>query len=188
MTQYDINVRQGLPTEMQTLLREYPRDDWPDHPNLAASTRNWLGAHSSFRQLAAILQSDTQQVIDKTLAPEDHAKRLSRFGNLLVHNLHGHHHWEDHSFFPELEKADPRFVRGLEMLETDHHEMDGLLENLTGTANRYLKLLHLSPTDSERELSALETHTSGIDRFLTRHLTDEEDLVVPILLHHRLRG
>jgi hypothetical protein len=27
-----------------------------------------------------------------------------------------------------------------------------------------------------------------IDAFLKRHLSDEEELAVPIILHHRLRG
>ncbi|MGR3762115.1 hemerythrin domain-containing protein [Roseobacteraceae bacterium NS-SX3] len=188
MTHYDINVRQGLPAEMQTLLRDYPRDDWPEHPNFAASTRNWMGAHQSFRQLADILREDTEAVLDRTLPPEAYAASLARYGNLLVRSLHGHHTWEDRSFFPELEEADPRFARGLGMLENDHHEMDGILDRLTRGANRYLKLMDLSPQDAGGELAALDRETGVLGKFLARHLADEEDLAVPIILHYRLRG
>lgn len=188
MTQYDINVRQGLPEEMQLLLRDYPRDAWPDHPNFAASIGNWMGAHRMFRQVAELITLDTQERLDDNSDPESYARRLARFGNMLVRNLHGHHGWEDHQFFPELEAADARFNRGLEMLETDHAEMDQILDDLTGSANRYLKLMDMSPKDADAEVSDILKASEGIQTFLKRHLTDEEDLVVPILLHHKLRG
>ncbi|GAA6208564.1 hemerythrin domain-containing protein [Cognatishimia sp. WU-CL00825] len=188
MTHYDINVRQGLPQDMQLLLRDYPRDAWPGHPNFARATQNWMRAHQMFRKLAEILEADTKGILDKQTDPERFAARLGHYGNQLIGNLHGHHGWEDHSFFPELQAADDRFERGLEMLESDHVEMDGLLDNLTRNANRYLKLSDLSPKDAENELPAILANTQAIGRFLTRHLADEEDLVVPIILHHKLRG
>ena len=107
---------------------------------------------------------------------------------MLVRNLHGHHGWEDHQFFPELEAADERFTRGLEMLESDHEEMDQILANLTVSANRYLKLTDLSPDDATDEVPDILKASESVQGFLARHLTDEEDLVVPILLHHKLRG
>lgn len=141
-----------------------------------------------FRQLADVITMDTQDLLDKKNDPEAYARRLARYGNMLVRNLHGHHGWEDHQFFPELEAADDRFVRGLEMLESDHEEMDEILANLTSSANRYLKLTDLSPDDATDEVPGILRASESIQGFLARHLTDEEDLVVPILLHHKLRG
>lgn len=188
MTQYDITVRQGLPEDMQTLLREYPRDAWPDHPNFAASIERWMGAHTMFRQIAEIVAVDTEEMLDKKLDPDWYAMRLGHFGNALVRNLHGHHTWEDRKFFPELMAADDRFIDGLEMLEADHHEMDGLLDGLVQSSNRFIKLMDLSRQDAPNELPDVLTNAQAIQRFLDRHLTDEEDLTVPILLHHKLRG
>lgn len=188
MTQYDITVRQGLPEDMQTLLREYPRDAWPDHPNFAASIGRWMGAHTMFRQIAEIVAVDTEEMLDKKLDPDWYAMRLGHFGNALVRNLHGHHTWEDRKFFPELMAADDRFIDGLEMLEADHHEMDGLLDGLVQSSNRFIKLMDLSRQDAPSELPDVLTNAQAIQRFLDRHLTDEEDLTVPILLHHKLRG
>lgn len=188
MTQNDINVRQGLPEEMQLLLRDYPRDAWPDHPNFARSIQNWMGAHTMFRRLADLVATDSREAIDKTLDPEKFAARLGHFGNLLIQNLHGHHGWEDHRFFPELEAADDRFSHGLEMLETDHLQMDAILDDLKTNANRYIQLLHLSEKDAAGQVPAVLAACEGIQAFLNRHLTDEEDLVVPIILHHKLRG
>lgn len=188
MTDTNIHIRQGLPKEMQILLRDYPREAWPDHPDFAESIQHWMGAHQMFRRLSDLVHQSTQRVVEQDMDLETFAARLGQYGNMLVQNLHGHHGWEDHAFFPELEIADTRFSRGLEMLETDHVELDALLDRLTGAANRYLKLSHLSPRDASDELPAILTETSALGGFLERHLTDEEDLVVPILLHHKMRG
>jgi iron-sulfur cluster repair protein YtfE (RIC family) len=188
MTQHSIDTRQGLPTEMQILLRDYPRVTWPENPNLARSTQNWMAAHSMFRQLAAIITQETQGFLDKASDPQRYAGRLAHYGNLLVRNLHGHHHWEDRAFFPELEAADPRFAAGLAMLEGDHVALDALLERFTRQANRVVQLATLEEAQMPAEAGPLAEVSAGIEQFLHRHLTDEEELAVPILLHHRLRG
>lgn len=188
MTQYDITTRAGLPSEMQTLLRTLPRDGWQDHPHFAASIRKWMGAHGMFRQLSEIVRKDTEAFLEKDLQDQDYAKRLAHFGYLLNANLHGHHTWEDRKFFPELQAADPRFERGLEMLATDHLELDALLDRFTRRANRVVQLATLDPGQMPEEAKPLRDITAQIGGFLERHLTDEEDLVVPILLHHKLRG
>lgn len=185
---HNIHTRQGLPDEMQILLRDYPREVWPDHPNFARSIQNWMGAHAMFRQLGKITTTDTEAFLQKDMDPERYASRLGHFGTLLVRNLHGHHTWEDRDYFPELMAADDRFEAGLEMLETDHEVLDQTLDTFTRTANRFLKLSELDPKQAYEEASGLRDQTEAIGRFLTRHLTDEEELVVPILLHHKMRG
>lgn len=188
MTQYDITLREGLPTEMQTLLRDLPRDGWEDHPNFARSTRNWMSAHQSFRRVGGILQADAERFLDGDLAHDDYAARLAHAGHSLIQSLHGHHTWEDRKFFPELEEADPRFARGLEMLETDHETLHTLLDGMARTGNRTVQLATLEPAQMTEEVKPLRDMAERLNAFLHRHLTDEEDLVVPIVLHHKLRG
>ena len=188
MTDLHITNRQALPHDMNLLLRDYPRDAWPDHPNFARSIRNWMGAHQMFRQLGEVTEGEARMFLDKARAADDFAGRLSVYGNLLVRNLHGHHSWEDRSFFPELDGADPRFGRGLEMLEGDHAALDDVLDRFTRKANRVVKLVQLDEGQARDEAGALLPVCEEITGFLRRHLTDEEDLVVPIILHHKLRG
>lgn len=188
MTQYHISTREGLPPEMQTLLRDYPRDAWPTNPNFARSIQQWMGAHRMFRQLGEIARSETELYLDQERDADAFGDRLSEFGNLLVRNLHGHHTWEDRSFFPELGGADPRFAQGLEMLEGDHVTLDATLNRFTVQANRVIKLLYLDEPQARDEAGGLRDTAASIEGFLARHLSDEEDLVVPILLHHKLRG
>ena len=185
----DLDIRTtGMPEEMRLLLTEYPRESWEEHPGFKEKTRNWLGAHQGFRALSELVRADTEAYLDKTLEPEGFAARLSRFGNLLVGNLHGHHAWEDHSYFPELSAADPRFDRGLEILEKDHEVLDQVLHGFAGTANRAIKLVQLDERQAYEEAGQLRTIAETIEKLLSRHLGDEEDLAVPIILHHRLRG
>ena len=177
-----------MPEDMQVLLADYPRDGWDAHPNFKDATRKWMGAHQMFRQLAEVTRTETEKYLDKSRDPDDFAGRLSIYGNLLVRNLHGHHHWEDHSYFPELSAADPRFDAGLEILEKDHEALDGILDGFTRASNRVIKLIQLEEAQARDEAGAIHKMTEGIEKLLDRHLTDEEDLAVPIILHHKLRG
>ena len=178
----------GLPPEMRLLLEDYPRDSWPEHPGFREKTQQWLRAHQSFRQLAQFLREDTQSYLNRDVAAEGYAARLSRYGNLLVGNLHGHHGWEDLSYFPELSAADPRFDAGLEILEADHEALDQVLDQFTRSANRAIKLVQLDEAQARDEAGNVLAAAETIEAFLKRHLADEEELAVPIILHHRLRG
>ncbi|RBW58804.1 hemerythrin domain-containing protein [Ruegeria sp. A3M17] len=184
---YDIRTAE-MPGEMQILLEQYPRDSWETHPGFTEKTRHWLGAHLMFRRLARLVRSDAESYLGKDLSPEEYAARLSHYGNALVGNLHGHHGWEDHSYFPELSAADSRFDAGLNVLEKDHADLDLVLDQYTRTANRVIKLIQLDEVQARSEVGSLRDTSEAIEAFLKRHLGDEEDLAVPIILHHRLRG
>lgn len=177
-----------MPREMRVLLDTYPRDSWEAHPGFKDKTRQWIGAHQMFRLLAGQVRRDTEGYLDDRMAAEHYAARLSRTGGILVGNLHGHHHWEDRSYFPELAAADPRFEAGLDLLEKDHADLDVVLDSFTRTANRAIKLTQLDETQARDEAGRLHGTAETIEAFLARHLGDEEDLAVPIILHHRLRG
>ena len=186
---HDFEIRtQDMPSEMQSLLRDYPRDAWDAHPGFKEKTRHWLGAHRMFRMLSASVRSDTETYLNGDMDGPEYAGRLSYRGGALIGNLHGHHGWEDRSYFPELSAADPRFDAGLEILEKDHAELDVVLDSFTRTANRTIKLMQLDETAAYDEAAQVREAAETIEAFLKRHLSDEEELAVPIILHHRLRG
>lgn len=186
MTNLSIHTRDGWPAAF--LLRDLPREGWPDHPGFARSTRNWMGAHLGFRRLSSFVTATLEEYLDRARDPAEAAADLGWAGDILVRNLHGHHTWEDRSFFPELREADPRFDAGLETLEADHLALDETLDTLTRQANRVIKLVQLDKTQARAEAGGLHDTATRLERFLDRHLTDEEDLIVPIVLTHRLRG
>ncbi|WP_247738957.1 hemerythrin domain-containing protein [Shimia sp. R9_2] len=177
-----------MPDDMRRLLNAYPREAWEAHPNFKDATRRWLGAHQIFRQLGELIRADAELYLDGQRETQEYAGRLAYYGNALVRNLHGHHGWEDHRYFPELSEADPRFDAGLEILEKDHHDLDQVLDGFTKSANRTIKLSQLDEAAMYEEAGAVHAHAETIEAFLARHLGDEEDLAVPIILHHKLRG
>ena len=141
-----------------------------------------------FRRVAERIRLDTEAVLNKENGLNDYAARLSYYGGNLVGNLHGHHGWEDRSYFPELSAADPRFDAGLQLLEQDHADLDKVLDDFTRSANRVIKLVSLDEVQAGEEAADVHKAAQTIEAFLNRHLSDEEDLAVPIILHHRLRG
>ena len=190
---YNIQTRgdqfQGqLPSEFQILLWDYPRDAWPNHPNFARSIQNWMGAHNGFRALSSYVTEDTQAFLNRDIDDRTFVRRLTKYGDSLLRNLHGHHTWEDRKFFPELSAAEERLEAGLDMLEADHEALDSTLDTFKRHANRAVQLAHLSPKDLTDEAAAVLKSGEAISVLLARHLADEEDLVVPIILHHQLRG
>ncbi len=183
------HIRQdAMPEDMRFLLNQHPRESWDAHPGFKDKTRQWMQAHQGFRMLAERVRADTELLLDRDMAADDYAARLSFLGGRLVGNLHGHHTWEDRSYFPELSGADPRFDAGLEVLEQDHADLDVVLDDFTRQANRVIKLTTLDEGQAYDEAGALHGQALAIEAFLKRHLTDEEDLAVPIILQHRLRG
>jgi len=177
-----------MPAEMRVLMDEYSRETWKAHPGFRETTRNWLVAHQMFRRLAATIRTDTEDYLDDRMPAERFAHRIAYHGNALVRNLHGHHDWEDHSYFPELSAADSRFDAGLEILQKDHQDLNVVLDRFTTVANRVIKLVQLEETSAKLESGDLLVVAQTIERFLARHLSDEEELAVPVILHHRLRG
>ncbi len=184
-----ITIRENaLPSDMGALLKDYPRETWTAHPNFKQATQNWLGAHRAFRKLSKVMREETQSYLNHDLPGDELAGGLAYYGDALVRNLYGHHHWEDRSYFPELSAADPRFDTGLAILEKDHVCFNDLLEQLTRKANRVIKLVQLDETAAYDEAGELLPITQKVQTLLTRHLSDEEELAVPIILHHKLRG
>lgn len=179
---------EDMPSDMRILLDDYPRESWTKHPGFQEKTRGWLKAHTGFRRLSRIVKTDTQNFIDRKLSGEQFGVRLSHYGGILVGNLHGHHSWEDHSYFPELLDADPRFAAGLELLESDHVTLNAALDAFTSAANQVLGLLRPNEVKARDYVGVVLDHADTIEKLLDRHLSDEEELAVPIILHYRLRG
>ncbi|MBD2841902.1 hemerythrin domain-containing protein [Erythrobacter sp. KMU-140] len=177
-----------MPEAFRILLNETPRDSWETHPSFKTPTRNWLGAHRMFRRLAETIRTTLETHLENRASFRTTVTHLSYYGDALVRNLHGHHNFEDTSYFPELRKADPRFAGGLEILERDHEILDRVLHDFTQQANGLITQFQNNVLPGERPIADIHQTSLAIERLLQRHLADEEELAVPIILHHRLRG
>jgi hypothetical protein len=174
-----LGLRAGLPDGLQVLVRELPRLHWPAHPRFRGLASFWLDRHLEFRKVQALLAQDAAARLAGNMDPADHARRLSRLGGHLLDSLHGHHQIEDAEYFPLMATMDARVSRGFDLLEADHTALDGALHRFADAANAVLK------GDPDAAAHLADT-LGGFARFLDRHLEDEEDIVIPLILRSGL--
>jgi hemerythrin-like domain-containing protein len=176
--------RLALPEEYRLILAEHPRSGWVDHADFNGLAAFWLDRHLAFRRMLDLLGGDVRALIDGQMAPDTYGARLSRLGSRLVGDLVGHHQVEDEVYFPQLARLEPRIARGFDMLDGDHHALHELIERFATGGNAVLA----AEGDAVRREAAgrFLPDLTEFDRLLTRHLADEEDLVLPVVLKHRV--
>ncbi|MCC5961766.1 MAG: hemerythrin domain-containing protein [Rhodobacteraceae bacterium] len=187
MPDTDLARRNALPDALRVLLQDYPRDIWESHRNFDGLTRFWLDRHLMFRRALKDWQTDTRSFLDKGRDPRAHGQMTAQIGGFLINQLHGHHQIEDAHYFPVLSGAEPRLSHGFDLLDADHHRLDSELASLTDAANTHLRALQDRSADTRASAGAMLERLEGFEGFLNRHLVDEEELVVPVILHHALR-
>ena len=180
MTDFSLEIREGLPDALKILLEAFPRDSW-NADTLDQLTSFWLERHMMFRRLMGHMIDDTKRLADGAMDPETYARHLSQLGSHFVQDLHGHHHIEDEAYFPKLIAIDGRLERGFHMLDADHKAIDQHLNTFADGANA---LIGLSPDERADQGAGFLADLERLQGFLHRHLIDEEDLVVPIILKY----
>ena len=144
--------------------------------------RFWMDRHVMFRDVLGRLRSTTEGLIDAKSDPAQSAHQIGRYAGFLLNELHTHHNVEDHHYFPQSVGLDARVSHGFEILDSDHHALDGHIHAL---ADRTNALLRAAQGAQWRDPAVdLNTGLTEFERFLDRHLTDEEDLIVPVILTH----
>jgi hemerythrin-like domain-containing protein len=183
MTEFDIATRTGLPDALRILLEKHPREGWTAHPHFDGLTRFWLERHLMFRRLQSMLIETTEGGIARRDEPQRLAATLQRLAGMFLNELHAHHTIEDMHYFPLLKRLEPRLERGFALLDSDHHALDPLLHALAERTNDALRAL----PEARDAMGALHDDLVRFERFLDRHLTDEEEIVVPVILEHGAR-
>jgi len=182
MNEFDIETRPGLPEYLRKLADTYPRDIWESHHNYNDLTQFWLSRHIMFRDIIARLQSDTQNYLEAD--NDGQAKStLFRMTGFFLHQLHEHHTIEDHHYFPLLIPYDSDLKRGFELLDGDHQALDKNIHDLAQKTNALSEALQSQKDPRPAAQIVLETQ-QNFEKFLDRHLVDEEELIVPIILEY----
>mgnify|MGYP002629100753 CR=1 FL=1 len=181
MTDLALANRDRLPDALRVLLAEYPRELWESDPGFDGLIRFWLDRHMMFRRVVADILGDARRLVDAKLDAPQYASRLSRYGGLFVNGLHEHHTIEDTHYFPKLATKDARIKAGFEILDKDHHDIDEHLNAFVSSANGILSMRD-KPQDMRSLVGKFEVQMIGLERLLDRHLNDEEELIVPVIL------
>ncbi len=178
-------TRTELPPEYRLILAEYPRDGWSKHPDFNGLAAFWLDRHLNFRAMMHQLTTDAEARIDARVSPQDYGKRLYRLGSSFLSGLEGHHQVEDTAYFPQLAQMEPRIARGFDLLDGDHHDLQDLINRFAAGANDVLRAAE-NDAKSREMAAAFHKQLVPFAKMLDRHLTDEEDLVLPVVLKHRV--
>jgi iron-sulfur cluster repair protein YtfE (RIC family) len=135
-----------------------------------------------FRKVMGQLREGAEGYLDGAKDPMRYAAETQRLAGFFLNQLHGHHQIEDQQYFPMLAAHDAKLVEGFDLLDSDHLALDGHIYSL---AERTNAMLHVAGQAGMRDRAGeLHTALSQFHVFLNRHLEDEEDLVVPVILHY----
>jgi len=182
MSDFDLETRAGWPGELRLFLDRFPRETWPQHPNLGELARFWLEIHNGFRAAGETLVATADDFREGHVTPTEFRARFApRLGTFLSH-LNGHHQIEDYQFFPTFRAAEPRLLAGFEVLERDHETIHAVMDRMVETANAFMAV-EAGNRDKLQFAGDEYADTAGrLLTFLKRHLDDEEDLIVPLIL------
>ncbi len=178
----DLETRSGWPDELRLFLDRFPRATWPPRGEIGAVTKFWLDIHDGFRGFAGKLDVATAEFREGRVTPTHFRSWFAPRLDMFLSHLNGHHQIEDYQYFPIFVAAEKRLKRGFDVLESDHAVIHAAMDRLVETANGFLTV---APDDGDGLRFAGDAYTQASDRLmvlLNRHLYDEEDLIVPLIL------
>jgi iron-sulfur cluster repair protein YtfE (RIC family) len=174
--------RSGWPEELRVLMARFPREQWQGHANLGEMARFWLSRHAMFRELSGNIAEITAAFRSGELPAADFPRQLVPRLQFMLSQLNVHHQIEDLHYFPIFRAAEERLARGFDVLEGDHHAIHADMAATADAANALLRAL-ADKSDALKGAGDDYAQASGrLIKGLNRHLDDEEDLIVPLIL------
>ena len=165
-----------LQSDWLFLYEKLPANQWYSS-DYAYKTSGWLNVHTNIRKRQRILRQLSEEYLMGALNWDNYRTQILQRISIHVLKLHQHHSVEDHGFFPEFVSSYPQLKPGFEILERDHIRLNALLDEMQSLNDELAKAQNEDKALADRLHANLITGTD----FLSQHLTDEEDLVVPIL-------
>lgn len=165
-----------LETDWLFLYNKLPPDQWFG-ADYAYKTSGWLKVHTNIRKRQRILTQISDAYISGEFDWSEYRSQILKRINMHVLKLHQHHGVEDDGFFPEFVSMYPKLAPAFEILGHDHEYLNELLDKLQ------IQNDQLARSEIEDKALAEELHKTlvAVTDLLSQHLTDEEDLVIPIL-------
>jgi hemerythrin-like domain-containing protein len=183
-----LDARNGWPADLRLLIDRYPRAVWQGHANLGAMAQFWLSRHDMFRDIGTALEEATTAFRNGTASAQDFRAWFPSRLQFFLQQLNAHHQVEDLHYFPVFQGAEPRLAPGFDVLEGDHHAIHQSIDRAVETANA---LLRTAVNDKDALRVAADAYVGASEtllRQLRRHLDDEEDLIIPLILDRTEAG
>ncbi|HMN51372.1 MAG TPA: hemerythrin domain-containing protein [Xanthobacteraceae bacterium] len=178
--EHHLAKRRGLTAELRKLLFDTPKEQWGSHNNYWRGADMWQGIHRSLLHESGLFVSGLENLLDMPKSEMDTALRLAdmrHLGGHLVGHAHVHHHVEDDHYFPRFKEVFPQLGKPIDLLDCDHRVLEETLDAVEG----HVRTLFAEKAGRD-EIAAVLEEARKLDRILTRHLEDEEDIVIPALL------
>ena len=182
-----LDSRAGWPADLRLLIDRYPREVWTGHVNLGAMAQFWLQRHDMFREIGAALEQATTAFREGSATAEDFRAWFPSRLQFFLQQLNAHHQIEDLHYFPVFQAAEARLARGFDVLESDHKVIHDQIDATVVSANGFLR----TAVNDDALRGTGERYAAASDallRLLTRHLGDEEDLIIPLILDRTEAG
>ena len=174
-------VRAGLPDAFCWLREELPRDRWTGLHEIAGF---WLQMHAGFRNH----QAHMDDLVGRWRADGDLAglhRQLTPAVQSFLQHLDGHHRVESGHYFPMMRTVEPMIGAGLDLLDRDHDAIHQHLEDLFQAGLAFHRAVSAGAPHATDAANRLADALAAAGPPLTRHLDDEEDIVIPLI---QLRG
>jgi hypothetical protein len=110
-----------------------------EHTNLGETARFWLRRHDMFREICGALQSAVSDFKEELVSPREFRNWFAPRLQFFLSELHVHHQIEDLSYFPLFRAAEPRLLRGFDVLESDHEHIHEWIAAVADAANAVLR-------------------------------------------------
>lgn len=184
----DLEQRGGLPEDLRYLVEKYPRETWQAHANIGGMAGFWLQRHDMFRELGGVLTGVIGDYREGRTDAQEFAQWFAPRLRFFLQHLEGHHQIEDMHYFPAFARAENRLKPGFDILDKDHHVIHEALERNAEAANAFLRALQENEDKQRFAADAYADENARLVAMLTRHLGDEEDLIIPLILDRGDQG
>jgi len=169
--------------ERRALLERHPRASWAEQSS--PTVQLWLEVHDGFRRDCVALAMAGDDYSGGRLPARDLAVLAGARLRGLVAQLRGHHEIEDHHYFPTFRDAAPRLAPAFDLLAADHMALEkdvgaalAALGELVAAADGH----DGAPPAAEHAARRYVAAGDRLCRRLASHLSDEEDLIIPLLI------
>lgn len=176
-----VAMRDGLPKAISPTLLEEAEQDWRAHPRFAGKARFFMNIHRQLLDGADWLSHASEDLLDapdSELPDQIQARDIHQRTAHLLHFAHGHHEIEDHGYFPQFLQLYPNLEHAMNLLDGDHQVLDEALNGVEAG------LAELRNTATRDDVAELHRHSAALKKIMHRHITDEEEVIIPIFLRH----
>ena len=175
--------RSGWPEDLRVLIARFPREQWEGHANLGEMARFWLSRHAMFRELATMIAGDRnaiprgRAVAGRIPAPARAAAAIPAVAARRAPPDRGS------ALFPDLPRR--RDAAGARLRRAGrrpprHPRRHGSRPPTPPT--RCCARLLAMPKRCAAAATTTRPPAARLLKGLIRHLDDEEDLIVPLIL------